>query len=588
MAAIGPLALVAILGAGVGAARATPIVPIESITIDGGFRPSHGTPRGRVFAGVRLSSPAHVTVSIHCTRCSASAPTGRGFVSPQRMRGLFIPAAALLRIRLTRARYIGRYIVLAHAGTRAMKLIEERCLAPGSVKPVPCPPTQAELEASARARAEGERAGHERAAREAEERERLENERAQREQSEKERLERERVEHEHINRQAITSVDGTLGDRAPYENVFSIADQPFEAWSSSITYVGVTVANPALPVGPVADKILLRVCDQPDCSGAVLASASVHVNNYGLTTASLTPTATITPFQTYYLVWAPPTEAHGGAWLTFWHAGTPYISGSLSTESVVRGNDGFGEEGPRAIISYDGAQPTPAPYTGPFDYGFQGFKAASDTITQIGVVVGNPGLARGSSGVETIQLRLCETSDCSTPPLASATPYIVNYGVTVAGIGEIAVKVGQTYFINWLSPRKYEGHNWESFWLGQGPKVEEASLMQAFAKGYDRSASAVAATYYDEQSGYLGSPTFSEPVSASGGGPRIAALEHVQVSCRVFAPQIESAEPGGYWYRIHSPPWNDAYYAVANTFWNGVGPGEGGEPVNTDFNVPDC
>lgn len=580
--------LVAAGGFGEVAARAAPVVPVESITIDGPFRPPHGTPQGRLFTGVHLSRPAHVTVSVRCVGCAASAPASHGFVSIGRMSRVFIRVDAMLRLRLTRHRYIGRYVVLAHAGSRAVRVLEERCLAPDSTRQIACPPSKAELEAAARARAEGERAGRERAAREAAERERLEKERVQREQSERERLEWERIEHEHINRQAITSVDGTLGDRAPYENVFSIADQPFEAWSSSITYVGVTVANPALPVGPVADEILLRVCDQPDCSGTVLASATVRVENYGLTTASFSSPAAVTPFQTYYLVWTPPAEAHGGAWRTFWHAGTPYITGSLSTESVVRGNDGFGEEGPRAIISYDGAQPTPAPYTGSFDYGFQNFKAASDTITQIAVVVGNPGLARGSSGAETIQLRLCDTSDCSTPPLASAMPFIVNYGVTVADIGEVAVKVGQTYFVNWLSPRRYESHDWESFWLGQGPKVEEASLMQAFAKGYDRSAASVPATYYDEQSGYLGSPTFSEPVSATGEGQRIAALEHVQVSCRVFAPQIESAEPGGYWYRIHSPPWNDAYYAVANTFWNGVGPGEGGEPVNTDFNVPDC
>lgn len=91
-----------------------------------------------------------------------------------------------------------------------------------------------------------------------------------------------------------------------------------------------------------------------------------------------------------------------------------------------------------------------------------------------------------------------------------------------------------------------------------------------------------------EQAGYLGAPTFQNPGSDSGEGTRIPALGHVEVTCKIYAPQIESAEPDGYWYEIHSPPWSDHYYAVANTFWNGVGPGESGEPVNTDLSVPSC
>lgn len=48
---------------------------------------------------------------------------------------------------------------------------------------------------------------------------------------------------------------------------------------------------------------------------------------------------------------------------------------------------------------------------------------------------------------------------------------------------------------------------------------------------------------------------------------------------------MPSAAPDGYWYRIASPPWNDQYYAVDNTFGNGV---ELGSPYthNTDFQVP--
>jgi hypothetical protein len=45
--------------------------------------------------------------------------------------------------------------------------------------------------------------------------------------------------------------------------------------------------------------------------------------------------------------------------------------------------------------------------------------------------------------------------------------------------------------------------------------------------------------------------------------------------------------PDGYWYRIASPPWNDRYYAPANTFMNGD-PWNGPYTHNTDLKVPNC
>jgi hypothetical protein len=59
----------------------------------------------------------------------------------------------------------------------------------------------------------------------------------------------------------------------------------------------------------------------------------------------------------------------------------------------------------------------------------------------------------------------------------------------------------------------------------------------------------------------------------------------VEVACKIYAPQIASAEPEGYWYRIHSAPWSEAYYAVANTFQNNT---EGRKDIDTDPRVPDC
>ncbi|HEY5707965.1 MAG TPA: hypothetical protein VIS51_01055 [Solirubrobacterales bacterium] len=95
-------------------------------------------------------------------------------------------------------------------------------------------------------------------------------------------------------------------------------------------------------------------------------------------------------------------------------------------------------------------------------------------------------------------------------------------------------------------------------------------------------------TYYVEQQGSLGANTFMNPFNASGMGATIPPYAVVQVTCKVYAPQILSANPDGYWYRIHSSPWNDAYYAVANTFWNGDIPGQKPYTHNTDFSVRDC
>jgi len=81
--------------------------------------------------------------------------------------------------------------------------------------------------------------------------------------------------------------------------------------------------------------------------------------------------------------------------------------------------------------------------------------------------------------------------------------------------------------------------------------------------------------------------TFTDYDNASGEGPAIAAGLWVQVSCKVYDPTIASVNPDGYWYRIASAPWADAYYSPANTFMNGD-PYGGPYTHNTDFNVPDC
>ena len=94
-------------------------------------------------------------------------------------------------------------------------------------------------------------------------------------------------------------------------------------------------------------------------------------------------------------------------------------------------------------------------------------------------------------------------------------------------------------------------------------------------------------TTYAEQEGSHGVNTFTNYHNASGMGPRIDPYAWVQVSCKVYDPYIVSASPDGYWYRIASAPWNGAYYAPANTFYNGD-PIGGPYTHNTDWNVPNC
>ena len=92
---------------------------------------------------------------------------------------------------------------------------------------------------------------------------------------------------------------------------------------------------------------------------------------------------------------------------------------------------------------------------------------------------------------------------------------------------------------------------------------------------------------YTEQEWHTGANTFTDPNNASGMGQKIAPGQYVQVTCKLFDPSIGSASPGGYWYLIASSPWDNQYYAVANTFLNGD-PWGGPYTHPTDLSVPNC
>jgi hypothetical protein len=554
-----------------------------------------------------------------------------------------IPLAATLIVIATEPGENGRYFEYVDAGSpTGHRLTPDRCIPPHGTRPRSCRALRATEQAEAKRRQQQEREAAERGA--AKERERFEarerEERAEREASEAharavkealearerqeakqaqeitERLEREaseaREKKEHEEREAsekkeheereasekkereereqhelttITSVNNTRGDVGPFEGEYSIADQPFMATSDTITYAGVTTGNPNVPIGPSVYAVDLRICVTRECTGtgSELGSGEATVNNYGLSAADLGE-ITVTPGHTYYLVWNPPSiEVAGAHWVAFWHEGEPHIVGSSRLEAIVRGYN-HDEGGPHRVdISYGGTVAPPAPFAGPFVYAYQDFKAASDRITKLGVVVGNPLLPREKEATQKIVIRLCATPNCATAVLAAREVRIDNYGITEARFPGVEVTPGETYYVNWQAPESYEGEPWQTFWYGKA-RLENASQTEAFAAGYDEHAH-YAPTYVSEKPEKSAVSTFRDYENATGEGEEIGANQTVEVTCKVFAPYIESAEPDGFWYRIHSKPWNDEYYAVANAFRNIPGSGEG---INTDQSVPDC
>jgi hypothetical protein len=82
-----------------------------------------------------------------------------------------------------------------------------------------------------------------------------------------------------------------------------------------------------------------------------------------------------------------------------------------------------------------------------------------------------------------------------------------------------------------------------------------------------------------------GVATWNDPRQPGQNGQAIPFMETVQVSCKVYSPVFGSVK---WWYRIASSPWDNAWWAPANTFLNGD-PLEGPYPhYEYDPAVPDC
>jgi hypothetical protein len=90
---------------------------------------------------------------------------------------------------------------------------------------------------------------------------------------------------------------------------------------------------------------------------------------------------------------------------------------------------------------------------------------------------------------------------------------------------------------------------------------------------------------YAETSGDA-TKTWSDYLSVGDEGTALPAGFEVQVTCRI---EGRSAGGGTWWYRIHSGPWYDTYYAPAGAFYNdGRTSGSLSSSPPVDKKIPNC
>jgi hypothetical protein len=100
-----------------------------------------------------------------------------------------------------------------------------------------------------------------------------------------------------------------------------------------------------------------------------------------------------------------------------------------------------------------------------------------------------------------------------------------------------------------------------------------------------RCATALRTVPYAETSGDT-TKTWSDYLSEVGEGTALPAGFEVQVTCRI---EGRTQNGGTWWYRIHSGPWYDSYYAPAGVFYNDgrkAGSLTSSPPVDTK--IPNC
>ena len=137
-----------------------------------------------------------------------------------------------------------------------------------------------------------------------------------------------------------------------------------------------------------------------------------------------------------------------------------------------------------SIVSYD-RMTSGAPHNGYFNTAFQSFTAASNTITDLGVTVGNTTLPPGATVPYTVPIRLCTDPQCSMT-LGGGQASIVNFGDSSVDIGDVHVTPGTTYYIHWDQPVQADGSRWVTYWWAGGTSITTSDQMQARVVGYNR------------------------------------------------------------------------------------------------------
>jgi hypothetical protein len=137
------------------------------------------------------------------------------------------------------------------------------------------------------------------------------------------------------------------------------------------------------------------------------------------------------------------------------------------------------------ITSYDRMQPGALYHAaGDWSYAWQDFTAASNTITYIGVTVGNTSLPAGGPVNATVRIRLCTDIACNTP-LADGTAQVVNFGNSVINVNA-AVTPGAKYFVRYDEPPPVNSTWWTLYWWRGGWDWRNSDQMQVIVRGYNR------------------------------------------------------------------------------------------------------
>jgi serine/threonine-protein kinase len=143
-----------------------------------------------------------------------------------------------------------------------------------------------------------------------------------------------------------------------------------------------------------------------------------------------------------------------------------------------------------AITSYD-RMAGGAPYHGYYNAAWQSFTAQSNTLTYVGVTIGNPNYSNGTNW--TVHIQVCTSvwssggqGGCSGTIVADANATIVNFGNSAVDIGNVAVTPGATYYVAWFQPAAVGGATWVTYWWAGGSSIASSDQLQMVAKGYNR------------------------------------------------------------------------------------------------------